>query len=960
MEFWNQETRYGLFHQADKNKKKYRADILVIFVHGIFGNPAETWSDTPKWLSERIGSNVNILNFSYPAGLWQKASIPRASNDLKTCIESAYSSYNYFIFITHSTGGLVVKHMLNESFSEISKQMENDTFSYEESPAIWLKTRRVINIAVPHFGGDPSLTKIGRLAYKYVYLLAKPFLKLVRILTQGATDVGKNKIIDSLSHNNPWLASVHKENEAAILTSQKLLLPHPSSFDMLAGSDVAVPTNSIAGKQLTFRGNHDSVKIPDHKNGPIMDILVSQVSDFSADNYYLVTHACAIARKLDTLNRTLGTLALIGEHSDTGQNKGSQQVVFDALYARLGKNNGNFPHLSLLTGSGGSGKSTVMRELLRKLSFDYLMNPSPQQVIPFSMPLQMLSGPEANTDLSWERLWRWHESWVNELFPTRDFRSSKIVSKLDTQAVCVIFDGLDEFLALHNGVSSAHMLNIFRQASKRYRHNPKFSILTVCRHNLPGVEQYANGYKDIYEILPLTVKEAKHSFPICSNWLDYVQDKNLLNVVLTPLILSSLDDMPDIDGRDLNETHIIGQSIDSILRKSSLENAKLPDGTIINREHLLIALMLVAWVFFRKALGEISLKQMRTEVQTIANEWTLFLQSNNLEDENEQLNTSLALLNDEYFVMGLIQRTLFITTGHNKIRFSNRQWHDYLIALYFKQCLTLGNVDDFGLTAFNPVIYRMAGELMSDDVITELMAQRAITRWQATGDSSIVGDILAFISWTTVAIEPAAVRLFLSEAGNYKEITRIVLLAGFGYRGLENALDDRSAKDIRTALLPMLRTMADCDMCPIGDRIASSLAWCYLSAYTKKFNLDADELPWPDLRFNEDGQKLALNAMCKEVNGQYQLNKYNKSLQIAFLSAVNQAKANPSLLIRSMHYLYFLVIAKKFGAHVIELNDGLDELLNEDSELAKILNNNNVIPELKLMLEYFQTLGKES
>lgn len=70
MDFWTQETRYGLFHQADKTDDRYRPDALVVFVHGIFGDPAETWSETPEWLSERVGSNIDILNFSYAAGLW--------------------------------------------------------------------------------------------------------------------------------------------------------------------------------------------------------------------------------------------------------------------------------------------------------------------------------------------------------------------------------------------------------------------------------------------------------------------------------------------------------------------------------------------------------------------------------------------------------------------------------------------------------------------------------------------------------------------------------------------------------------------------------------------------------------------------------------------------------------------------------------------------------------------------
>ncbi|MEO1888865.1 MAG: hypothetical protein ABGX33_02985 [Cycloclasticus sp.] len=83
MEFWNQITRYGLFHQADKEAKRYRGDVLVVFVHGIFGNPEDTWSETPQCLSERLGSNVNILNFSYAAGLWQKLAFPKRRVILK-------------------------------------------------------------------------------------------------------------------------------------------------------------------------------------------------------------------------------------------------------------------------------------------------------------------------------------------------------------------------------------------------------------------------------------------------------------------------------------------------------------------------------------------------------------------------------------------------------------------------------------------------------------------------------------------------------------------------------------------------------------------------------------------------------------------------------------------------------------------------------------------------------------
>ena len=794
MEFWTQKTRYGLFHQADKDNKKYRPDVLLVFVHGVLGSPEETWTNTPLWLSERLGAKLNILNFSYAAGLWQKTSIASASNDLKTCLETAYAGYNFFIFVTHSSGGLIVKHMLNQSFNEISSQIKAANFSFADSSALWLKTRRIINIAVPHQGGDPTLTKLTQSSYKYIYLIAKPFLKLLRLITQGAADVGKNDIIDCLAYNNPFLLALHQENQQALEFSKQNRLLYPTSFDIIASSDTAVATAEITGKQTTLRGNHDNIKVPGHKEGPIMDVLVSQVDDYCGANYFLLLHALETSKKLDSLNQQLGTLRLIGQTTQKQNNSSNQQTIFNSIYHRFKPQKISSPHQVLLTGSGGVGKSTVMRELLWQLSFDYLINPGLKQTVPFSIPLQMLSAQDISAGLSWNKLWLWHENWINELLPNSNFKSSKITACFEHQAVCILFDGVDEFLALHNDVSSTHLLNIFKSAIKRYRHNPKFSILTVCRNSLTDVNTFAKHPNDIYSISQLTLEEASSTFPICSNWLNHVQDKNLLDVVLTPLILSTFDENMECSNTTApNASHIIGQSIDSILGKSSLAGFTLTDGRTVKLSHLHLILMLIAWIFFKNALGELSLSRLRHEVQLLAKQWSKLLQANNLEYEYDNLTTSLALLNDEQLMSGLVQRSLFVTLGQNKIRFSNRQWHDYLIALYFKQCLLLGNVDDFSETAFNPTIYTMAGELMAKDTLSEDMIKHAVSRWQTTGKASIINDILAFISWTTVAIEPAAVRLLLEQTPNYSEITRIILLSGFGYRGLETKTDDRSA-----------------------------------------------------------------------------------------------------------------------------------------------------------------------
>ena len=100
--------------------------------------------------------------------------------------------------------------------------------------------------------------------------------------------------------------------------------------------------------------------------------------------------------------------------------------------------------------------------------------------------------------------------------------------------------------------------------------------------------------------------------------------------------------------------------------------------------------------------------------------------------------------------------------------------------------------------------------------------------------------------------------------------------------------------------------------------------------------------------------------MCNQNDGKFQLTKFTKSLQLAFLSAARQAEKNPAFLVRSIHYLYFLIIAKKFGAHIIELNNGLDALLHESSALSNVIEQEDTLPELRLMFEHFRVLSKES
>jgi hypothetical protein len=64
------------------------------------------------------------------------------------------------VFVTHSSGGLVVNDMLRGAVGDGHLAAPRSDPGAPRS--VWLRTRRIINIAVPHQGGAPFMTWFGK------------------------------------------------------------------------------------------------------------------------------------------------------------------------------------------------------------------------------------------------------------------------------------------------------------------------------------------------------------------------------------------------------------------------------------------------------------------------------------------------------------------------------------------------------------------------------------------------------------------------------------------------------------------------------------------------------------------------------------------------------------------------------------------------------------------------------
>ncbi|MGH2398172.1 MAG: esterase/lipase family protein, partial [bacterium] len=133
---------------------------LLVFVHGLFGDCRRTWGEMPRWVLNNAGVDLDVTSFDYPAQFWERSSIEQATYDLKTWLSTEFSGHRHLIFVTHSVGGLIVKHLLREEFCGIQRAIDAGVFDYSSSGpgTLWLRTRHVVNVAAPHQGGAPLLT----------------------------------------------------------------------------------------------------------------------------------------------------------------------------------------------------------------------------------------------------------------------------------------------------------------------------------------------------------------------------------------------------------------------------------------------------------------------------------------------------------------------------------------------------------------------------------------------------------------------------------------------------------------------------------------------------------------------------------------------------------------------------------------------------------------------------------
>jgi hypothetical protein len=260
-------------------------------------------------------------------------------------------------------------------------------------------------------------------------------------------------------------------------------------------------------------------------------------------------------------------------------------------------------------------------------------------------------------------------------------------------------------------------------------------------------------------------------------------------------------------------------------------------------------------------------------------------------------------------------------------------------------CLEWGNVEDFGITCFNSHIYRMAGESFQGQSITEQRMRAVLKSWKRSRNTHVTANLIAFLSWTQTTIDARAIQLLLNELPNFEALSRVLLIAGLGYRILVDHEGDHARVDLRRAFIPKLRVFSNPATAPVDDPVASSLAWCYQKAFAEKFGISQPATPWPAIGFEDAQTSKALPMICTVKDGELILDTRSRSLQRALLVPILDAHTDSNLAIRALHYLYYLVVARKHGVHVLELAQELPPILASGGKFEKLIQSFTLVPE---------------
>lgn len=1008
---WQQlDHGYGTIHIArGDGGAESRPDILIVFIHGICSNAA-SWKDTPDRCIDALGTDVNVLNFQYPAGFFARASLDLAAQDLLAAIRGRFSTIDHLFFVCHSAGGLVAKQAILQLWGEIGGINLQDDRPLIDS--LLFRIRNIFNIAVPHGGGRPFASNAGCVLagiagalaqLKYYYDVVKGFAKGSR--RNDAPIPGWNQIIMGLRHGNPTLAALERRYLEVLLQLDEHGYPRPVALDYMAASDEVVPHYRTAEEVnltevtsealyradaafLNLRGTHTSVRhdiINTHIFGKIrkyFEINRRSPRALQTTRQTIAKGALDWCRHLDGEKRIRGLFDDVDSllrRNERGQFVGCQRAICAKLYVDI-MSGAMSAKMAALTGASGTGKSAVLRSLVRRFANRWRYQNSHDGPIALGVPMQefRLTDSErvvvANgSTLELQRVFlSWVAEWGNRLLEElpkfarnrgdvqvaggRDRLSVESLSALLTEGPLVlVLDSIDEFMG-NNALGDEEARNLIGAIREVTKSNQQFTVVVGARAGSAATRMALDLGASCYEVATMSAMAAQKLYRGYEKLLEQAENDEARTFLLTPQILARLGPLAVSEALTrLNRPRISELAFDSFLSPD--------DSQCVARfgiETCKDALAVLAWLAMvdprssssESAAGVASAHSPTFDAAGRSDVTDLLVRIGPLPDLLQHLRADrwphdkawiephvvpgrigrcFDLLKSRDDLVALLHNSVFVSVGIDTFRFDHQEWLDYAAARYLALALTAGNMQELGWRTFSPAIFQHLGWQLRGRMLTESMMSAILDETKRTGNQFIIGNFAASLGYWRPEFERDTILDLLTDFARASpprmEHARHVLLTSLGLLALQPTEAYASAglilAKLRPAYLALLRQPGTL------NSVTLSLVWCYSRAFDLPSDVGRTQVEWPRLdlskRCLDDGVFL---SEASDEHGRPDKVRA-RSLQYGYAETARSMLRDQTRVIGAIHYFYLVAAAIGCGRSFADARLSLIEFMAE-------------------------------
>ena len=673
---------------------------LILFIHGLFGNPESTWGSFPMIISEeRDLSFCDIAHFHYKTKvLFEKQTIYGLAELFKGWLEhqlrdSAGQRYKHIFILAHSLGGLITRKTLINIFEDgerVSSDLANSI-------------RTVFLFAVPHGG-----SKLASL----VSFLTRPFFS--------------NSLFEDLKSNSKPTRLIKELTELVVNDTIFQGSRFPKMCIVYGLGDNIVPKESVLNVSknpyaIGLSGSHEQITKPLDKFSTSVRLVTNEIYEHSLEN--------SVHEYLRKVKNYHNALPISKQFVSPSVKCDGDKIISDFIsYANTLIIEGSSKLLFLL-GEYGSGKTSVAYQIGVELA-QLVLSGDTKCPIPFYLSLSHARGNLDPVVAFSSYLKRYKIPLIDSAFH----------NLINNQAnVVLILDGFDEMFDRSDWRDVASTIEIFKDLCAK----DGIRILLTSRTAFfrDHYEEKVIPFSDRFYLLPFNDTEM----------IDYLQ-KNFGGIVhisetlfkkspqirelcRTPIFLFLLGDY-------LSRTSIPKENIsildlyDTFIERNLADNIGVnPSWSLANRRKFLRRF---AFQWFVKNLFEVSITYFEDSI------------SEDLKSRQGSDPKKLALQ---------LANSTFFMRIEESYRFIHLSFLEYFVAEAIVRDLFDGNVSKLGARPYYTEIYIFICQLILRAGIDKIPFDKII---EAKNDE-VQGNFLAAMYTALVPeVQPFYERLLLN------------------------------------------------------------------------------------------------------------------------------------------------------------------------------------------------------